>query len=104
MDLQLLYYYSLESPPVRKETTVCFLTSIQCYSFCCPHCNTDVTVEKDKLNCKIFRCGTMKKDGQQIGPHTSKEECDRLFREQLIYGCGKPFKFDGYIVEVCEYI
>ena len=37
-----------------------------------------------------------------------KEECDRLAREGLIYGCGKPFciKAEGtnYKIEKCDYI
>ena len=41
-----------------------------------------------------------------------KEECDRLKREDLIYGCGKPFQIvveikEGkniYLIQKCEYI
>ena len=37
-----------------------------------------------------------------------KEECDRLAREGLIYGCGKPFciKVEGnrYKIGKCDYI
>ena len=45
-----------------------------------------------------------KKTGQPIDPHTPKAECDRLFREGLIHGCGKPFKFDGVNLTICDYI
>ena len=41
-------------------------------------------------------------------PHMKKEECDRLTREGLIYGCGKPFcikvEGNGYKIEKCDYI
>jgi len=56
----------------------------------CPHCNQSIEVVE--INCRIFRCGIMKSDFKQINPHLPKSECDRLFAEQLIYGCGKPFK------------
>jgi hypothetical protein len=43
-----------------------------------------------------------------MNPHASKEECERLVREGLIYGCGKPMlivrKTDEYGVEGCDYI
>lgn len=56
----------------------------------CPHCNQ--SIEVIEINCRIFRCGIMKSNFTQIHPHLPKSECDRLFNEQLIYGCGKPFK------------
>ena len=40
----------------------------------------------------------------------NKNECDRLFKEGLIYGCGKPFKLiineqeNKYFTEKCDYI
>ena len=38
----------------------------------------------------------------------SKEICDKAVAENLIYGCGKPFKIilkdDKFIIEVCDYI
>ncbi len=78
-----------------------------CYFFECPHCQKLVAVQKDAIKCTIFRHGSYKggkKDKQPIPPHTKKEECDRLVEEDLIYGCGKPFKFDGAKVEICGYI
>lgn len=73
------------------------------YHFNCPHCNILIQVEKNQINCKIFRCGIYKSNGQPIGPHTKKEECDRLFNQELIYGCSKPFKFNGKVIEKCGY-
>ncbi len=58
----------------------------------CPHCNTTILVEA--LNCRIFRCGIYKSNGTQINPHLDKIGCDLLYKDGLIYGCGKPFLVD----------
>ena len=79
-------------------------------TFVCPHCDGVVLVPKGQLNCKIFRHGVYKKNNKQIDPHLNKEECDRLFKEGLIYGCGKPFKLlmdeeeNKFWTEKCNYI
>lgn len=39
-----------------------------------------------------------------ISPHAPKAECDRLVAAGLIYGCGKPFRFDGTTATVCDYV
>ena len=72
----------------------------------CPHCNEYVIIEK--INCAIFRHGIFKNNLQQIDPHALKELCDFFIQNNLIYGCGKPFKVvfknDNYETEICEYI
>lgn len=70
----------------------------------CPHCRA--TIEVEKLNCCIFRCGIYKKDNTQIPPHLPKPECDRLFAAGLIHGCGRPFRYDmdTRAVVICDYI
>lgn len=72
----------------------------------CPHCKGTVIVEQ--LNCQIFRHGTFKKNGKQINPHESKENCDKFVKEELIHGCGKPFKVvsenGAHTAVECEYI
>ena len=70
----------------------------------CPHCSQYIEILE--LNCTIFRCGILKETGMQIDPHASKQECDRLFSKNLIYGCGKPFKVINKYSnpEICEYI
>ena len=72
----------------------------------CPHCEDFIEIEV--LNCKIFRHGVFKNNGQNIPPHSSKANCDSYITNNLIYGCGKPFKIivdgDKYIVEICDYI
>jgi hypothetical protein len=74
------------------------------YEFQCPHCNVTIQVAHNQVNCKIFRCGVYKGNDQPIPPHSSKQECDRLVQNNLINGCGKPFKFDGKNVTICGYI
>ena len=66
---------------------------IYIYIFNCPHCNQTVTVKKTQLNCRIFRHGIYKHNFKQIDPHAPKDICDKLYKENKIYGCGKPFKF-----------
>jgi hypothetical protein len=72
----------------------------------CPHCKCIIIVEK--INCAIFRHGYFKNNNNQIDPHASKELCDYYIRENLIYGCGKPFKLiinDNKLESViCDYI
>jgi hypothetical protein len=71
----------------------------------------------EKLNCGIFRHAIFK-DGSDVPPHSSKEECDRFVELDLIWGCGKPFQiieetssFIGigdaskrHIAIICQYI
>ncbi len=82
----------------------CFVENKRFY-FECPHCSVTVEVPRDWVACTIFRCGAYRTAGlPPIGPHTSRAECERLVREGLIWGCGRPFKFDGLRVSICEYI
>lgn len=74
----------------------------------CPHCNDPILIEQ--LNCCIFRHGSFKSDGTQIGPHSSKQECDHYITNNLIFGCGKPFRIiknesnNEYYTIICDYI
>ena len=63
-----------------------------------------IIVASNQINCKIFRHGIYKQNYDQIGSHERKELCDQLFKDGLIYGCGKPFTFNGTTVEKCAYI
>jgi hypothetical protein len=74
------------------------------YYFNCPHCDLMIEVLKTQVNCTIFRCGKYKLNNEQLNPHAQKDLCDQLFKQDLIWGCGKPFKFDGIKVEKCGYI
>ena len=66
----------------------------------CPHCGMGIEILQ--INCAIFRCGVYKKTGLQIDPHMSKKEISLI--EDDIYGCGKPFQFNGKKLVQCEYI
>ncbi len=72
----------------------------------CPHCKNFVLIKK--INCAIFRHGILKKNGKQIDPHSSKDLCDYYIENDLIYGCGKPFRIinnGGKLeTEFCDYI
>ncbi|AYV81826.1 MAG: hypothetical protein Harvfovirus66_7 [Harvfovirus sp.] len=78
------------------------------YIFACPHCEHYIEVEKDEINCAIFRHGVYKDTFTPISPHAPKTECDNLLQLNKIYGCAKPFTLtlreDGYHAEKCEYI
>jgi len=68
----------------------------------CPHCNEFVMIEE--LNCCIFRHAIYKTTFQQVNPHASKEECERLVQEESVYGCCKPFKIVNNEAVECDYI
>lgn len=74
------------------------------YIIKCPHCNDEILIYKKNIKCEIFRHGVYRNNLKGINPHESKKECDRLFNENLIYGCGKPFKFDGTNLSICDYL
>jgi hypothetical protein len=68
----------------------------------CPHCG--VSIEILEVNCGIFRCGILKSNGTQIDPHLPKEGCDALKNADKIWGCCRPFKYEGGKAIVCDYI
>ncbi len=73
----------------------------------CPHCDQNILVMEKEINCAIFRHGSYKINLKQINPHEKKEECDRLAKEDLIFGCGKPFRIikeEEYKAIICDYI
>lgn len=70
--------------------------------YVCPHCSLIVFIEEQ--NCNIYRCGVFKITFQQIPPHLPKIDCDELIKNDLIYGCGKPFRIVGNMTMICDYI
>lgn len=74
----------------------------------CPHCSGTIIVLHHELNCRIFRHGAFVSNGEPIPPHSSRAECDRLVADNLIVGCGKPFRVvlqDGVETAIeCDYI
>ena len=77
-------------------------------TFHCPHCAEKMQILVNEIACRIFRHGIMKEGYGQMNPHAPKSDCDRLVSEDLIYGCGKPFRLEpqgsAWRLEVCEYI
>jgi hypothetical protein len=76
------------------------------YAFACPHeeCGQLVQVPRAWVNCRIFRHGALRANGALMNPHAPRAECERLAREGLIDGCGRPFHFDGARVRKEDYI
>ncbi len=71
----------------------------------CPSCKGSVIIHKKDINCSIFRHGVFKKNFEQINPHLSKNECDSLKQNDLIHGCGNPFKIiNENQAVICDYI
>ena len=73
----------------------------------CPHCYDGILIEQ--INCAIFRHGVIKATLTQISPHATKDVCCRLLENNLIFGCGKPFRVvknnqNEYIAIVCDYV
>ena len=51
----------------------------------------------------------IQKTNEQIDPHLSEEKCNILIKNDLIYGCSKPFQIivqdnGDWIVVKCDYI
>lgn len=91
--------------------TVSHIKEEHIYVLSCPHCNGTITINENEVNCQIFRHAILKVNGNQINPHAPKEECDYLSQNNLIYGCGRPFRLfkgelgsDWSYVDVCDYI
>lgn len=76
------------------------------FEIICPHCKDCLIIES--INCGIFRHGCLKINLTQINPHLKKEDCDELINNNLIYGCGKPFRLiiinNEIVAEICDYI
>jgi hypothetical protein len=68
----------------------------------CPHCNCIIYISE--LNCKIFRHGVFKHNMEPIPPHSSKHACELYIKDNLIWGCGKPFQIKGNLAVECDYI
>jgi len=76
----------------------------------CPHCKELILINTNEINCGIFRHAVYKHNlNQNINPHASKDECERLLSQNAIYGCAKPFKIQRtdnqqISISICEYI
>ena len=81
------------------------------FVFTCLHCGDPFVVRGGEFNCRILRHGVMRSTMEPMNPHAPRPECERMVREGLIYGCGKPLRITrerdmsgNYIVEICDYI
>ena len=74
----------------------------------CPHCNELFVVNTKEINCGIFRHAVYKNNMKPINPHETKEKCEQLVNQNLVFGCAKPFKIiqelNKFTVEICDYI
>lgn len=91
---------------IKKIT---YIADDKCYIFECPHCNHYIQVFENEINCQIFRHAVLKLNMEQINQHSSKEYCDKVVEDNLVYGCAKPFRIfqeNGLwaYAEVCNYI
>jgi len=76
--------------------------------FPCPNCQELTIVYKIDICCAIFRHGCFKDTYFNINPHLSQVMCQHLIKNELIYGCSKPFQIledNGHFeVNKCDYI
>lgn len=79
-----------------------FLTGVYRNLIHCPHCGLSSYI--DAINCKIFRHAVYKNNFQFIPPHAPEQVCRELVEKDQVYGCAKPFWFDGYELRVCGWI
>lgn len=78
------------------------------YFFSCPNCDNEIIVNKNELNCRIFRHGVYKDNYKQVDPHLPKIFCDKLIGEDKVIGCCKPFEIindnkGNLIAIICDY-
>ncbi len=74
----------------------------------CPHCELLIQINISHINCGVFRHAAFKTNFELLNPHAPKELCDKLVADNLIYGCGKPFRLtytNGLMEAIkCDYI
>lgn len=88
----------------RQAQSVYFNPETEIYYFECPHCGLLCEVPVVEIRCTIFRHAIFKDGMRYADPHAPKAQCEKWVADGLVYGCGKPFRFDGRTVEVCDYI
>lgn len=72
----------------------------------CPHCQEPTIILS--VNCAIFRHASYKHNYEQVSPHASKQECERLIREGKVLGCCMPFRLiqkgSEYEAVKCDFV
>lgn len=86
----------------KQSPKILYDKNSQSYTFQCPHCNILLQVMKNQINCKIFRHAIYKSNYTQIPPHSTQQTCEELFNSGKVYGCAKPFLFDGKTVTATD--
>ena len=66
----------------------------------CPHCGGMIEIEL--INCGIFRHAIFK-NGTQINQHADKQTCEKYLKDNLIFGCGGPFKILNEKIQKCDF-
>jgi hypothetical protein len=103
LPVNLIRYNSMDDQNLLvDEPSILFVDRV--FTITCPWCEYTAQVLPNQINCKIFRCGNFKHNNEPINPHLPKDQCDDLVNKNLIYGCGKPFWFDGIVLKTCDYI
>jgi hypothetical protein len=74
------------------------------YYFECPHCMGMCQVPRELVRCRIFRHAVSRVTLQYMDPHATEEACAGWVERGEIYGCGRPFTFDGRTARTCGYI
>lgn len=69
----------------------------------CPTCQGCIIILEEEINCALFRHAIFK-NGTEVGPHTSKELMDSFIQQDLIFGCGSPFRLEGETAVKCDWI
>ena len=73
------------------------------YYFLCPWCEMMTSVHNTEIRCTIFRHANFK-DFSFVPPHASEDVCKSWLKDGIVWGCTKPFIFDGKTVKKCDYI
>ena len=103
-------FFSKPADAELKPGRVQYDAEARLYTFLCPHCNDVCTVQKNQIHCRTFRHAQLRPDARGGGRlrflsmHAPQHECERWVREKLIFGCGKPFRFDGRTAIKCGYV
>lgn len=72
----------------------------------CPHCGGGIVVLE--VNCTIFRHAAFRSNGEQIPSHSTQQNIESWRMNNLIMGCGGPFKVvknldNEWVAEICNY-
>lgn len=92
----------VDTPQVERKTSSQPVVLAQApegsvFEFDCPVCMRDfglsyrVKVKQSELACGVFRHAIWKHTGRAVNSHESREMCESLFRNGLVFGCAKPF-------------